>query len=125
MLRLVEGGRGNESKGRVMILMGPVRWKALKLSDITHVEAKNAESRFHTADGDCYRSHRSLADVESVLESHGFRRCHRSFLINLDYIDEVVRRGARNKDIILKVEGDVRIPLQRDWIGIKEDFCWI
>jgi two-component system LytT family response regulator/two-component system response regulator LytT len=42
----------------------------------------------HTKD-DVYESGSSLAELEEKLENRGFFRCHKSFLINTEYIDKI------------------------------------
>ena len=43
----------------------------------------------HTREN-AYESKYSLAELEDRLESKGFLRCHKSFLVNTDYIDKIV-----------------------------------
>ena len=43
----------------------------------------------HTVDGGCCRSFAKLDDVQAELADPRFLRCHRSCLVNMDYIADV------------------------------------
>ena len=113
------------SRDRIMIKLSPGTWKALSLAEVVYVKAERAESRFYTADGKSYRCGRPLHDLCSELRPHGFRRCHRTYLVNLDYVEFVVRRGSRGLEAILKVQGDVRVPVGFTNTELTRSFHWI
>ena len=125
MFRLVDEGPANEFPERIMLRVAPGCWQALRLRDVTYVKARHYESRFFTLGGESYRSHLSLAELYPRLEPYGFRRCHRSHLVNLENIAQVVRRGSCDNTIILKGKEPARIPLQRHMMGIQQDFLWL
>ena len=55
----------------------------------------------------------TLQELENLLRDHPFYRSHRSYLVNLDYIKEIVPwfNGACN--LILKNKEDTKIPVSR------------
>lgn len=55
----------------------------------------------------------TLQELEEKLRNHPFYRSHRSYLVNLDYIKEIVPwfNGACN--LILKTKEDTKIPVSR------------
>lgn len=65
----------------------------------------------HTKD-DTYDSNSSLADLEERLESKGFFRCHKSFLVNMDYIAKIIPWSNATYLIRLK-ESNAQIPVSR------------
>lgn len=65
----------------------------------------------HTRDN-TYESNSSLAELEEKLEDRGFFRCHKSFLVNTDYIARIIPWFNATYMIKLK-EGTEQIPVSR------------
>lgn len=65
----------------------------------------------HTRD-DSYESSSSLAELEEKLEKKGFFRCHKSFLVNTDFIARIIPWFNSTYMIRLK-ETDAQIPVSR------------
>lgn len=68
--------------------------------DILYLESRDHAVLLHTVDGACYRGFAKLGDVQDQLDDGRFLRCHRSCLVNMDYIadvrdDFVLRDGTR------------------------------
>lgn len=61
-----------------------------------------------------YASSSTLAELEEKLESRGFFRCHKSFLINTDYIDRIIPWFNSTYMIRLK-EASEQIPVSRSY----------
>lgn len=57
--------------------------------DIVYVESRDHAVLLHTADGACHRGFGKLDDVQVQLDDPRFLRCHRSCLVNMDYIADV------------------------------------
>ena len=58
------------------------------IDQIRYIEAKDDYSCIYT-DTDRYLSTISLAQLENKLGSHGFFRVHRSYIVNLEYVQDV------------------------------------
>lgn len=56
--------------------------------DIYYVKADLSEVIFRTKEGFCYYP-KKISEIESILIEHGFHRIHRSYMINLDKIDQM------------------------------------
>lgn len=83
-------------------------------SDILLVEAKNRKV-YLNIDGIEYLSRYSLVELESKLDSSLFFRTHRNFLINLNYVENIV--PWFNNTYIIHLKGrknSYEIPLSRD-----------
>lgn len=83
-------------------------------SDILLVEAKNRKV-YLNIDGIEYLSRYSLVELESKLDSSLFFRAHRNFLINLNYVENIV--PWFNNTYIIHLKGrknSYEIPLSRD-----------
>ncbi len=60
----------------------------LKPGEIVAVIASGKKTRIVTP-GEEYEDHKTISQFEELLEGRGFFRCHRSFLINLNYIEKI------------------------------------
>ena len=60
-----------------------------ELGDIVYLESRDHSVLLHTADGACHRGLAKLDDVQQDLNDPRFLRCHRSCLVNMDYIADV------------------------------------
>lgn len=59
-----------------------------------------------------YESNSTLVELEKKLENKGFFRCHKSFLINTDYIEKIIPWVHSTYQIILKEKAG-QIPVSR------------
>jgi len=75
----------------------------IPLPSLVYIEIQGHQAHLHTRD-QIVSTRRSLDDLESAIHSSDFIRCHRSFLVNMDYIT-----GIQGKDLCL--EGGVRVPI--------------
>lgn len=69
----------------------------LKPDEIRYVEVRDHEIIYHTGAGDV-RAYGHLKDIEPKLESQGFIRCSRYYLVNLKYVRSI-------EDSTLDVDG--------------------
>lgn len=60
----------------------------INISDITYIEIQMKEMMIHTINEN-YNVKLSLNKIEKELKEYHFFRCHRSFLINLSYVNKV------------------------------------
>jgi two-component system, LytTR family, response regulator LytT len=101
------------------------KWNKLLISDgekhvlldpqtILYAEIEEKTLHIHTTSNQRYLSKMSLQELESKLWDYPFFRTHRSFLVNLNGIDELVPwfNGAYN--LILKNEKRTQIPVSRE-----------
>lgn len=80
---------------------------SLPLADIRYIESYNHNIIVHQTEGD--RSYRfSLSKIEQQLPPGGFFRCHNSFLVNMQYIEEISRTE-------LLLRGGIRLPIGRTY----------
>jgi two-component system LytT family response regulator len=62
-----------------------------KLNDIIYCEGDVNYTKIHTCDGRMIMVCRTLKDVEELLNCQYFFRCHKSFLVNLNYVKSYSR----------------------------------
>jgi DNA-binding LytR/AlgR family response regulator len=61
----------------------------IKLSEITYVHKEEKMVYFYTQKG-VFESNKALSEVEEILPSDDFFKCHRSYIINLNQIESVI-----------------------------------
>lgn len=85
------------------------------LNDITFVESINSKCIVHTVGGKEYPVYKRLGDIEQELNDSRFLRCHRSFLVNMNYIVGV------DKQFELST-GEIVLIRQKSLKDIKEQY---
>ena len=61
--------------------------KRITVSDIAYIEAMKDNCVIHMIDGKCYTQSCPMGDIEPELNPNIFKRIHRSFIVNIRYID--------------------------------------
>lgn len=84
----------------------------LQVDDIYYVMAKDDYSYIYTAE-ERYLSTASLAQLESRLESQGFFRVHRRFVVNLAQVKEIVPMYGGTMLLTLKDKAGTQVPASR------------
>lgn len=77
----------------------------INISDITYVEIQGKEMIIHTIN-EIYNVKLSMNKIEKELREYHFFRCHRSFLINLMYVNKI-------KQYIAILENKEEVPISR------------
>ncbi len=57
--------------------------------NILYVESQNTKCIIHRANGITHNLYKHLSEIAGILNDPNFLRSHRSFLVNMDYIDRV------------------------------------
>lgn len=81
----------------------------IDLEDIIKCQSDRNYTFFYLKDGKKILTSRSLKDYEDILKFPNFVRCHRSYIINLDYLD---RYEHKDGGTIIMKDGS-EIPLSR------------
>ncbi len=106
---LLDSMRGKEL-GKIIlpeITDGQLSRRVLHFKDIIAVEAMRSYCQIHLKDESPFLISRNLKYFESLLpEKHTFFRSHRSWILNLDYVEKYYRKSdevGMGKDIVAKV----------------------
>jgi DNA-binding LytR/AlgR family response regulator len=83
----------------------------LDVDDIVYVSAKNKSTYVHTYENQ-YLVDLTLAELEERLAKDAFRRLHRSYMINLNHVKEIVRTEA-GYQVIVADRDETPIPVAR------------
>ncbi len=83
----------------------------VKLSEIIYIHSEEKIVYFYTEKG-VFESSKSLTEIEEVLNERDFFKCHRSYIINWNYIEAII--PWFNRTYRVKLENiDEEIPVSR------------
>lgn len=77
----------------------------INVSDITYIEIQKKDMIIHTINKD-YDVKMSMENVDKKLKEYSFFRCHKSFLVNLNYIEKI-------RQYVAILENDEEVPVSR------------
>lgn len=77
----------------------------IKIDTILYIEVQNKDITIHTLDSD-YKVKMSMNKIEKELKEYSFFRCHKSFLININFVENV-------KQYIAILENGQEVPVSR------------
>ncbi|EPZ53356.1 lytTr DNA-binding domain protein [[Clostridium] sordellii ATCC 9714] len=72
------------------------------MADITYIEIQRKDMSIHT-ENKVYETKMTMDKIEEELQNHNFYRCHKSFLVNIDYVENIKQYVAilENKEEVL------------------------
>lgn len=85
--------------------------RQIRIGDIVYCESDNTKVHFRLIDRKSFSITGSLTDYEQLLRPFGFYRIQRSYLVNINYVDRVMRN---QKDVIMLHYPDVEMSASRD-----------
>ncbi|HFV2809411.1 TPA: LytTR family DNA-binding domain-containing protein, partial [Streptococcus agalactiae] len=80
--------------------------------EIHFIETQNGVTHIHVREGD-FVCALTLSELEARLTGFGFFRCHRSYLVNLQRVREVITWTRNSFSLILDDERKSSIPLSK------------
>ena len=87
--------RINRRKRKSIVIVLKSGMKKIDISLVKYVEVMDHDVTFHTKEG-LYTTKSSLKDIEKQIDSDSFFRCHKCYLVNLEYVDKI-----QNNDIYI------------------------
>lgn len=82
---------------RVLSVYAQGEWQELPLTSISYIEVLGHQCHIHTSRRTLV-VRRGLDDLESAIDSRDFLRCHRSFLVNLNFVQDITGSDFRLSD---------------------------
>ncbi|MFP8783104.1 LytTR family transcriptional regulator DNA-binding domain-containing protein [Planococcus plakortidis] len=80
--------------------------------EIDYIESINSSAVVHVA-GETYACTLTLAELEERLQHYGFFRCHRSYIVNLQKVRELITWTKNSYSLRLTTGKDSVVPLSR------------
>ena len=85
----------------------------IEIESIFYLEAAAGDTLIRTSRKKLYRSVRQLDELEKLLPTPPFIRCHRSFIVNADRVRAILPRGAVDHDFKMDPPVNRRLPISR------------
>lgn len=85
--------RDIEQMDKYLVINNKSDIKRIKHSQIIYIEIQKKDMTIHTISGD-YLIKASMDKIEKEIDNVKFYRCHKSFLINLEYVDSLKQYSA-------------------------------
>lgn len=95
----------------------------IKIDDILYLKSEGGKTVVVAKKGS-YVSRTGLQNWESKLKKFDFIRCHRSYIVNANYIKKMIHVLGEYKELILDY-CDVNIPISRQKVGVMKDWLGI
>lgn len=90
--------------------------QSIRYKDIKYIESQGKIIRIFMINGKEISSYMKLDEIESMLVEQRFLRCHKSFLLNMDYVESVEKYQFTLGDY-------VKVPIrQREFSSIKRQY---
>ncbi|HEX9092798.1 MAG TPA: LytTR family DNA-binding domain-containing protein [Coriobacteriia bacterium] len=110
-IRSADGAGGAEGEFRKLAVRKGGRTVLLSLDDIIYVSAKNKSTYVHTYENQ-YLVDMTLGELEKRLLRESFHRIHRSYIINLNCIKEILRMDG-GYVVVATDRDETHIPVAR------------
>lgn len=94
--------------------------KLIPMEDIYYIDTKHEYANLHTYN-ESYLTNYSLAELERMLDGKTFFRTHRSFIVNLRKVNQIVRLSRNALIVTLKDEKESRVPVSRRQATLLRD----
>ena len=85
----------------------------VRFDEVYYLEADRDDTLIRTRSRRRYRSVETMGDLEQHLSAPPFFRCHKGFIVNLERVRELRRRGDRDHELKLDPPVNTVIPLAR------------
>lgn len=82
------------------------------LEDIEYIESSEGKIYINIS-REKFVIESTLAETEKKLSGHGFYRCHRSYIVNLDKVKEIITWSKNTYSIVIENQEKTKIPLSR------------
>lgn len=92
-----------------IILEGMDGFEVVKLQELVYLEGDGNCTHFFLTNGKKRTVSKTLKEYEKLLESHGFFRVHKSYMINLSHVRSV-QRGSSG---VVHLVGEMEVPVSR------------
>ncbi|MEJ2053445.1 MAG: LytTR family transcriptional regulator DNA-binding domain-containing protein [Calditrichaceae bacterium] len=106
---LLDQARANQSPDRILV-KEKARVQVIPVGDISHIEAQGDYIVIYT-NKDKYLKNERISILEKQLNPQVFIRLHRSFLVNVDYIDRIESYSKDSK--LVKLRNGAEVPVSR------------
>lgn len=98
---------------RLLLRLDDDRFDAIDIADIYFAEARDGDTMVRTRRKRVYSTTERIGEFAARLPKATFVRVHRSYLVNLDRVRQVRRRGGKDWELALDPPVNAVIPVAR------------
>lgn len=98
--------------------------KLIPMEDIFFIDTKHEYANLHTF-SESFLTGYSLSELEKVLDRKTFFRTHRSYIVNLKRVDQIIKLSRNALIVTLKDEKQSRVPVSRRQASALRDMLGI
>lgn len=84
--------------------------------EIPYIESCNSKCILHRNTGDSYVIYKTLNEIEHELNNRRFLRCHQSFLVNMDYIQQLGKEFLLTTGDIIQIRQRSLRPIRQIYL---------
>lgn len=114
---LLNNQNERESAHHKIVLKDKNGFQLFDIQDIIRLEALGSYTQFIINNGQSVLVSKNIKEYDSLLQPHGFFRCHKSHLINLDHIKSYSRHDGET--LFLKDESEVPLAIRKKDLLMK------
>lgn len=93
----------NANRSKSLLVKFGSGGKRIAYSEIIYVESRNTVSYVHISSGESHRIYAKLSEIEAELNDSTFIRCHQSYIVNLQFVEEVSRQFKLSDGTIIPI----------------------
>lgn len=97
------------------------RLRKVKVADIVYLRADRDYTWIYTTDNTAYLSNHGIGVLRQRLDPGTFLRVHRSFMVNLEHVQELYREGRK---YYLLMDGAVEIGVGKQFVPMVRDLIF-
>lgn len=79
----------SKKRDNYIILKTRGKINKIPVDEVTYIEVIRRDIIVHTVDGEDYTVKNSMDNIEKSLKQYNFFRCHKSYLLNIDYVQAI------------------------------------
>ena len=105
---LLETAAQLPQQSRRIVVKTAGRIRIIPVEEVHYLEASDDYVKIHTKDG-AFIKNRTMGNFEQLLDAHQYVRCHRSFMVNVQFITRIDPYEKENYLAILKTGATVPV----------------
>jgi two-component system, LytTR family, response regulator len=112
--QLLEAAAQSPAQNNRIVVKSGSKIKIIPINEVLYLEAADDYVKVYTAEGH-FLKNKTMAHYENILDAKVFCRCHRSYLVNTQYITRIDNYEKDSHIALLK--NDMKVPVSRSGYG--------
>ena len=121
----IDNSQADAAQSSLWVVQDNGNRKRLAFEDILYAQALDKRVELHCRENQVWDSSYTLKELEEKLPGDNFYRIHKSYLLNLDYVAELIPWFAGSYRVKLNQENVPELPVSRRQLaGLKKKLDW-